>query len=51
MAPILMEVIAKKIPPTDKNFLDLSIIIPFLNETDKLAARIGEARKALNRPK
>jgi hypothetical protein len=48
MAPILMEAIAKQIPAPDKNFPDLSMIIPCFNETDRFAACIGEARGALN---
>jgi hypothetical protein len=46
-----MEAIADQILVTDKNFPDLSIIIPCFNETDKLAACMGEARRTLNEQK
>jgi glycosyltransferase involved in cell wall biosynthesis len=43
-----MEAIAAQFPATDKNFPELSIIMPCLNEADTLAACIGKARRALN---
>ena len=48
MSPMLMEAIAEQIPATDKNFPEVSIIMPCLNEADTLAACIGKARRALN---
>jgi glycosyltransferase involved in cell wall biosynthesis len=46
-----MEAIAKQIPATDKDFPEVSIIMPCLNEADTLAACIGKARRALNEHK
>jgi hypothetical protein len=46
-----MDAIADQSLATDKNFPDLSIIVPCFNETDKLAACIGKARRALNEQK
>ena len=46
-----MEAIADQFPTTDKNFPDVLIIIPCLNEADTLAACIGKARRALNEQK
>jgi glycosyltransferase involved in cell wall biosynthesis len=43
-----MEAIAEQILATDKNFPEVSIIMPCLNEADTLAACIGKARRALN---
>jgi hypothetical protein len=51
MAPMLTEAIADQILATDKNFPEVSIIIPWLNEADTLAARIGKAKRALNEQK
>jgi glycosyltransferase involved in cell wall biosynthesis len=48
MSAMLMEAIAEQIPATDKNFPEVSIIMPCLNEADTLAACIGKARRALN---
>ena len=45
---MFMEAIAEQIPATDKNFPEVSIIMPCLNEADTLAACIGKARRALN---
>jgi glycosyltransferase involved in cell wall biosynthesis len=45
---MLMEAIAEQIPATDKDFPEVSIIMPCLNEADTLAACIGKARRALN---
>jgi glycosyltransferase involved in cell wall biosynthesis len=45
---MLMEAIADQILATDKNFPEVSIIMPCLNEADTLAACIGKARRALN---
>jgi hypothetical protein len=42
MSPMLMEAIADQILATDKNFPEVSIIIPWFNEADTLAARIGK---------
>jgi hypothetical protein len=46
-----MEAIADQILVTDKNFSEVSIIMPCLNETDTLAACIGKARRALDEQK
>ena len=43
-----MEAIADQFPITNKDFPEVSIIMPCLNEADTLAARIGKARRALN---
>jgi hypothetical protein len=45
MSPMLMEAIAEQILATDKNFPEVSIIMPCL------AAFIGKGRRALNEPK
>jgi len=46
-----MEAIADQILTTDKNFPEVSIIMPCLNEADTLAACIGKAKRALNEQK
>jgi GT2 family glycosyltransferase len=51
MSPMLMEAIADQILATDKEFPEVSTIMPCLNEAHTLAARIGEARRALNEQK
>jgi cellulose synthase/poly-beta-1,6-N-acetylglucosamine synthase-like glycosyltransferase len=51
MAPMLTESIADQILATDKNFPEVSIIMPCLNEAETLAACIGKARRALNEQK
>jgi Glycosyl transferase family 2 len=51
MAPMLTEAIADQILATDKNFPEVSIIMPCLNEAETLAACIGKARRALNEQK
>lgn len=43
-----MEAIADQFPTTDKDFPEVSIIMPCLNEADTLAACISKARRALN---
>jgi glycosyltransferase involved in cell wall biosynthesis len=43
-----MEAIADQFPTTAKDFPEVSIIMPCLNEADTLAACIGKARRALN---
>ncbi len=43
-----MEAIADQFPTTDKDFPEVSIIMPCLNEADTLAACIDKARRALN---
>jgi len=43
-----MEAIADQFPKTDKEFPEVSIIMPCLNEADTLAACIGKAKRALN---
>ena len=43
-----MEAIADQFPTTDKDFPEVSIIMPCLNEADTLGACIGKARRALN---
>jgi glycosyltransferase involved in cell wall biosynthesis len=48
---MLMEAIADQILATDKNFPEVSIIMPCLNEADTLAVCIGKARRALNEQK
>jgi glycosyltransferase involved in cell wall biosynthesis len=48
---MLMEAIADQILATDKNFPEVSIIMPCLNEADTLAACIGKAKRALNEQK
>jgi len=48
---MLMEAIADQILTTDKNFPEVSIIMPCLNEADTLAACIGKAKRALNEQK
>ena len=48
---MLMEAIADQIPATDKDFPEVSIIMPCLNEADTLAACISKARQALNEQK
>jgi glycosyltransferase involved in cell wall biosynthesis len=48
MSPMLMEAIADQILTTDKNFPEVSIIMPCLNEEDTLATCIGKARRALD---
>jgi glycosyltransferase involved in cell wall biosynthesis len=45
---MLMEAIADQIPATDKDFPEVSIIMPCLNEADTLAVCISKARQALN---
>jgi hypothetical protein len=51
MSPMLMEAIADQILATTKNFPEVSIIMPCLNEAATLAACIGKARRALNEQK
>ena len=51
MAPMLTESIADQILATDKNFPEVSIIMPCLNEAETLAACIDKARRALNEQK
>ena len=51
MSAMLMEAIADQIPATDKDFPEVSIIMPCLNEADTLAACISKARQALNEQK
>jgi len=46
-----MEAITDQILATDKNFPEVSIIMPCLNEADTLAACIGKAGQALNEQK
>jgi hypothetical protein len=48
---MLMEAIADQMLATDKNFPEVSIIMPCLNEADTLAACIGKAKRALNEQK
>jgi hypothetical protein len=48
---MLMEAIADQILATDKDFPEVSIIMPRLNEAHTLAACIGKARRALNEQK
>jgi glycosyltransferase involved in cell wall biosynthesis len=48
---MLMEAIADQILATDKNFPEVSIIMPCLNEADTLAACINKARRALDEQK
>src|SRR5262245_23018184 len=48
MSAMLMEAIAYQVSATDKDFPEVSIIMPCLNEADTLAACIGKARRALN---
>jgi glycosyltransferase involved in cell wall biosynthesis len=48
MSAMLMEAVADQFPAIDKNFPEVSIIMPCLNEADTLAACIGKARRALN---
>ena len=43
-----MEAIAEQFPTTDKDFPEVSIIMPCLNEADTLAACISKAKRALN---
>ena len=51
MAPMLTESITDQILATDKNFPEVSIIMPCLNEAGTLAACIGKAGRALNEQK
>ena len=51
MAPMLTEAIADQILATDKNFPEVSIIMPCLNEAETLVASIGKARRTLNEQK
>jgi glycosyltransferase involved in cell wall biosynthesis len=51
MSAMLMKAIADQIPATDKDFPEVSIIMPCLNEADTLAACISKARQALNEQK
>ena len=46
-----MEATADQILATDKDFPEVSIIMPCLNEAETLAACIGKARRALNEQK
>jgi glycosyltransferase involved in cell wall biosynthesis len=48
---MLMEAIADQILATDKNFPEVSIIMPCLNEADTLAVCIGKCKRALNEQK
>jgi glycosyltransferase involved in cell wall biosynthesis len=48
---MLMEAIADQCPATAKDFPEVSIIMPCLNEADTLAACIGKAKRALNEQK
>ena len=48
---MLMEAIAYQVSATDKDFPEVSIIMPCLNEADTLAACIGKAKRALNEQK
>jgi glycosyltransferase involved in cell wall biosynthesis len=43
-----MEAIADQFISADKNFPEVSIVMPCLNEADTLAACIGKAKRALN---
>jgi cellulose synthase/poly-beta-1,6-N-acetylglucosamine synthase-like glycosyltransferase len=45
---MFMDAIADQILTTDKNFPEVSIIMPCLNEEDTLAACIGKAKQALS---
>ena len=51
MSPMLMAAIADQIFVTDKNFPEVSIIMPCRNEAETRAACIGKARRALNEQK
>jgi GT2 family glycosyltransferase len=51
MSAMLMEATADQFPASDKDFPEVSIIMPCLNEADTLAACIGKARQALNEQK
>ena len=51
MSAMLMEAIADQFPATDKDFPEVSIIMPCLNEVDTLTACISKARRALNEHK
>ena len=46
-----MEAIADQILATDKNFPEVSIIMPRLNEAGTLAVCIGKSKRALNEQK
>jgi GT2 family glycosyltransferase len=48
---MLMEAIADQILATDKNFSEVSIIMPRLNEADTLAVCISKSKRALNEQK
>jgi glycosyltransferase involved in cell wall biosynthesis len=48
---MLMEAIADQFPATAKDFPEVSIIMPCLNEADTLAACIGKAKRALTEQK
>jgi GT2 family glycosyltransferase len=51
MSPMFMGERTEQILATDKNFPEVSIIMPCLNEADTVAACIGKARRALNEQK
>jgi cellulose synthase/poly-beta-1,6-N-acetylglucosamine synthase-like glycosyltransferase len=48
---MLMEAIADQFPASDKDFPEVSIVMPCLNEADTLAACISKARRPLNEQK
>jgi cellulose synthase/poly-beta-1,6-N-acetylglucosamine synthase-like glycosyltransferase len=48
MSPMFIDAITDQMLATDKNFPEVSIIMPCVNEADTLAVCIGKARRALN---
>jgi hypothetical protein len=48
---IFIDAMTDQMLATDKNFPEVSIIMPCLNEADILAACIDKARRTLNGPK
>jgi hypothetical protein len=47
MSPMLVEAIADQVPATDKGFLEVSIIMPCLNEAHTLVPCIAKAKRGL----
>jgi hypothetical protein len=51
MSLVFIDPITEQMLANDKNFPEVSIIMPSLNEAGTLAASIGKVRRALNEQK
>jgi hypothetical protein len=48
---MLVDAITDQMLPTDKNFLEVSMITPCPDEVETLASSVGKAKRALNEQK